>query len=66
MLRDAVIRSTATTFSVREIEVVRRFLEANEARSIVDKLDQFRITLLKEAVTAAIVNPDLAPLLLPQ
>ena len=66
LLKEAVIRSTANTFTVREIEVVRRFLEADEARSIVDKIERFQFALLKEAFAAAIINPELAPLIFPQ
>ncbi len=62
-LRQAIIRSTATTFSLQEIEVVRKFLRADEARSIFGKLDQFRGALLQQAVAAVMTNPDLAPLL---
>jgi hypothetical protein len=62
-LKQAILRSTAATYSVREIEVVHRFLAAEEARSIIDKLDRFRGALLKEAVAAAIQNPQLAPVL---
>jgi hypothetical protein len=62
-LKQAILRSTAATYSVKEIELVRRFLAADEARSIMNKLDQFRGALLKEAVAAAILNPDLAPAL---
>ena len=51
------------TYSVKEIELVRRFLAADEARSIMNKLDVFRGALLKEAVAAAIANPELAPVL---
>jgi hypothetical protein len=62
-LKQAILRSTAATYSVKEIELVRRFLAADEARSIMNKLDLFRGALLKEAVAAAILNPDLAPAL---
>jgi len=62
-LKQAILRSTAATYSVREIELVHRFLEADEARSIMDKLDRFRGALLKEAVAAAIANPELLPVL---
>jgi hypothetical protein len=60
-LKQAIMRSTAATYSVKEIELVHRFLEAEEARSIMNKLDRFRGALLKEAVAAAIANPELAP-----
>jgi hypothetical protein len=62
-LKQAILRSTAATYSVKEIELVRRFLAADEARSIMNKLELFRGALLKEAVAAAILNPDLAPAL---
>src|SRR6476661_9856015 len=62
-LKQAILRSTASTYSVKEIELVRRFLAADEARSIMNKLELFRGALLKEAVAAAILNPDLAPAL---
>lgn len=64
-LKQAILRSTAATYSVKEIELVHRFLEANEARSIMEKLDRFRGALVKEAVAAAIANPELAPVLTP-
>jgi hypothetical protein len=51
-LKQAILRSTATTYSVKD-----------EARSIMNKLDVFRGALLKEAVAAAIANPELAPVL---
>jgi hypothetical protein len=62
-LKQAILRSTAATYSVKEIELVHRFLAADEARSIMNKLDRFRGALLKEAVAAAIQNPELAPAL---
>ncbi len=62
-LKQAILRSTASTYSVKEIELVRYFLAADEARSIMNKLDRFRGALLKEAVAAALLNPDLAPAL---
>ena len=64
-LKQAILRSTAATYSVKEIELVHRFLDADEARSIMDKLDRFRDALVREAVAAAIANPDLAPVLTP-
>lgn len=62
-LKQAILRSTASTYSVKEIELVHHFLAADEARSIMNKLDRFRGALLKEAVAAALLNPDLAPAL---
>ena len=62
-LKQAILRSTATTYSVKEIELVHRFLAADEARSIMNKIDVFRGALVKEAVAAAIANPELAPVL---
>jgi hypothetical protein len=62
-LKTAIVRSTAATYSVPEIEHVHRFLEAKEARSIMDKLDRFRGALLKEAVAAALTHPELSPAL---
>ena len=62
-LKQAILRSTATTYSVKEIELVHRFLAADEARSIMNKIDVFRDALVKEAVAAAIANPELAPVL---
>jgi hypothetical protein len=62
-VKQAILRSTAATYSVKEIELVHRFLEADEARSIMSKLDQFRGALLREAIAAAIANPELAPVL---
>lgn len=62
-LKQAILRSTASTYSVKEIELVHRFLAADEARSIMNKLERFRGALLKEAVAAALQNPELAPAL---
>jgi hypothetical protein len=62
-LKQAILRSTASTYSLKEIELLHRFLATEEAKSIVDKLDRFRGALLKEALAAAIQNPDLAPTL---
>jgi hypothetical protein len=62
-LKRAILRSTAATYTVKEIELVHRFLDTEEARSIMSKLDQFRGALLKEAVAAAITNPELVPAL---
>jgi len=62
-LKQAILRSTAATYSVKEIELVRHFLAADEARSIMNNLDRFRGALLKEAVAAALLNPDLVPAL---
>jgi len=62
-LKQAILRSTASTYSLKEIELLHRFLATDEARSIVDKLDRFRGALLKEALAAAIQNPDIVPVL---
>jgi hypothetical protein len=62
-LKQAILRSTAATYSVKEMEMVHRFLGSEEARSIIDKLDRFRAALLKEALAAAIQNPALVPAL---
>jgi len=62
-LKQAILRSTAATYTVKEIELVHRFLATEEARSIMNKLDRFRDALLKEALAAAIANPELLPAL---
>jgi hypothetical protein len=66
LLKQAILRSAAATFTVREIDWLHRSLAADEARSVVDKLDLFRVALLKETLAAALTNPELAPLLIPQ
>lgn len=65
-LRAAIVRSMATTFSVKELEFIGRVMAAPEARGLLEKQDEFRGVLLKEMLVTGLTDPQLGKLLLPR
>jgi hypothetical protein len=65
-LRGVIVRSMAQTFTVAELESLGRYLATDAARSTVEKTDAFEAALMRELVAAALTNPDLARMLVPQ
>jgi hypothetical protein len=63
-LRGVISRSMAQTFSIAELEHLARFLQASEARSMVDKVQNFQAILTKELLTASITDPELIRILI--
>jgi hypothetical protein len=63
-LRGVISRSMAQTFSIAELEHLARFLQADEARSMVDKTQNFQSILTKELLTASVSDPELIKILL--
>ena len=63
-LRGVISRSMAQTFSAAELDHLARFLKADEARSMVDKVQNFQSTLTTELLAASITDPDLMRVLL--
>lgn len=63
-LRGVISRSMAQTFSTAELDHLARFLKADEARSMVDKVQNFQSTLTTELLAASITDPDLTRVLL--
>lgn len=63
-LRGVISRSMAQTFSTTELDHLARFLKADEARSMVDKVQNFQSTLTTELLAASITDPDLMRVLL--
>ena len=63
-LRGVISRSMAQTFSTAELDHLARFLKADEARSMVDKVQSFQSSLTAELLTASISDPDLMRVLL--
>ena len=58
-LRGVISRSMAQTFSTAELEHLARFLRADEARSMIDKTQNFQSILIKELLTASVSDPEL-------
>lgn len=58
-LRGVISRSMAQTFSTGELDHLTRFLKADEARSMVDKVQNFQSVLTTELLAASITDPDL-------
>lgn len=63
-LQGVIARSMAQTFSLAELEHIERFLAAEEARSIVSKVDGFESIVIRELLAAALTDPELAKSLL--
>ena len=63
-LQGVVARSMAQTFSLPELEHIERFLAADEARSMIAKVDGFESVVIRELLAAAMTDPDLARSLL--
>jgi hypothetical protein len=63
-LRGVISRSMAQTFSIAELEHLARFLQADEARSMVDKTQNFQSILTKELLTASVSDPELIKILI--
>jgi hypothetical protein len=58
-LRGVISRSMAQTFTTAELEHLTRFLQADEARSMVDKTQSFQSILTKELLTTSVSDPEL-------
>lgn len=65
-LQGVIARSMAQTFSLAELEHIERFLGADEARSMVAKVDGFESVVIRELLSAAMTDPELARNLLPK
>ena len=63
-LRGVISRAMAQTFSTAELEHLARFLQASEARSMVDKTQNFQAILTKELLTASVTDPELIRILI--
>ena len=63
-LRSVISRSMAQTFSTAELEHLARFLQADEARSMIDKTQNFQSILTKELLTASVSDPELIRILI--
>ncbi len=63
-LRDAIVRSMTQTFTVIELQSLRRWLSSEEMRSIIGKLGGFEAVFTRELLTAAITNPELGEIML--
>ncbi|MEO8005130.1 MAG: hypothetical protein ABI771_09510 [Betaproteobacteria bacterium] len=63
-LRGVISRSMAQTFSAAELDHLARFLKADEARSMVDKVQNFQSSLTTELLAASVSDPDLMRVLL--
>jgi hypothetical protein len=65
-LQGVIARSMAQTFTLAELGHIERFLAADEARSIVSKVDGFESVVIRELLAAALTDPELARSLLPK
>ncbi len=65
-LQGVIARSMAQTFSLAELEHFERFLGADEARSMAAKVDGFESVVIRELLSAAMTDPELAKSLLPK
>lgn len=63
-LQGVIARSMAQTFSLPELEHIERFLAADEARSMIAKVDGFEAVVIRELLAAAMTDPELAKSLL--
>ncbi len=63
-MRGVISRSMAQTFSTAELEHLARFLQADEARSMIDKTQNFQSILTRELLTASVSDPELIRILL--
>jgi hypothetical protein len=62
-LRGVISRSMAQTFSAAELEHLARFLQADEALSMIDKVQGFQSILTRELLAASISDPELMKIL---
>ncbi len=65
-LQGVIARSMAQTFSLAELEHIERFLAADEARTMVAKVEGFESVVIRELLAAALTDPELAKSLLPR
>jgi hypothetical protein len=65
-LQGVIARSMAQTFSLAELEHIQRFLAADEARTMVGKIEGFESVVIRELLAAALTDPELARTLLPK
>ncbi|HEX7810362.1 MAG TPA: hypothetical protein VF460_00515 [Burkholderiales bacterium] len=65
-LQGVIARSMAQTFSLAELGHIERFLAADEARSMVSKIEGFEAVVIRELLAAAMTDPELAKSLLPK
>lgn len=65
-LQGVIARSMSQTFSLAELEHIERFLDTDEARSMVAKVDGFESVVIRELLAAAMTDPELAKSLLPK
>ena len=65
-LQGVIARSMAQTFSLAELEHIERFLAADEARTMVAKVEGFESVVIRELLAAALTDPELAKSLLPK
>jgi hypothetical protein len=63
-LRGVIARSMAQTFSTAELEHLARFLQADEARTMIDKAPGFQTILGKELLSASVSDPELIKILI--
>ncbi len=59
-LQGVIARSMAQTFSLGELEHIERFLAADEAKSMLTKVDSFESVVIRELLAAAMTDPELA------
>ncbi|HWA13829.1 MAG TPA: hypothetical protein VHA15_12100 [Burkholderiales bacterium] len=63
-LRGVIVRSMARTFTEAELGHIGRFLAAEEAKSMVAKIEGFESVVIRELLAAAMTDPELARRLL--
>lgn len=63
-LRGVISRSMAQTFSTAELAHLARFLQADEARSMIDKAQNFQSVLTRELLGASVSDPELVKILI--
>ncbi len=63
-LRGVISRSMAQAFSTAELWHLARFLQADEARSMIDKTQNFQSILTRELLAASVSDPELIRILI--
>ncbi|HVY04576.1 MAG TPA: hypothetical protein VHB46_01245 [Burkholderiales bacterium] len=58
-LRGVISRSMAQTFSTAELDHLAQFLKADQARSMIDKIQNFQGSLTRELLAASVSDPAL-------
>lgn len=66
VLREVIVRSMARTFSVAELDSLGRYMATDEARSTVEKTDEFQDALVREFIAAGMTHPELGKYLIPR